>query len=896
MAGTGDRSGSGPDRKEPGQRAGRGLGRKGRQEPDTPASAGAAQGPKDDTPSAGAVSTSDTGTLIARGKETRLGFERPNWTRPEAYGFAPAKRDHENAPYRAPKALREGRLREEQGLLWGGFALASGILAYFSLPEEPSALAVIGAALALGLWAAWRDRSRGFSLAVVLSLWFAAGFTAGTLRTALVAAPKLEAARTLEISGIVAEREQAASGPRLIIDVLQAGNRGRMAPPGPQRRGPVIPARIRVSAPQESGARAGDHVRLKARLFPPSSPIRPGGYDFSFTAYFSGIGATGFSYGKPEIEAQQAGFGFRRELDDLRQLLAAKIRRTLPPGDPAELAVALLVGERAGLSEQAEESLRAAGLAHVLAISGLHMALFAGGAYTALLLLLALFEPLALRLPLHKIAASAALMAAAFYLLLSGASVSTQRAFIMISLVFIGILTARRGLTLHSVALAGITLLLARPEQLFHPGFQMSFASVICLIAVYGRWSESRLRTLMRTGHAHETSLAVRLALTPLLWGGGVLATTAIAGLATGIIGAHHFGRIASYGMIGNLLGMPLVSLVIMPMGVLSLVLMPFGLSALPLFVMDKGLSMLLAVAAWTEALDDGKGALIPPGALATLFLTTGLFWLLLTRGRWRFGAVALICAGWVGLSWERPADIQIADLGGVIAARDAEGVLRLSSVRASFAGEMWLQAEGVSPEGLKSRKMAADQAACDETGCVYLAYGPDPTGPERNWGGMLMSLFGIGPGVSGQGEGVGRINVRKQRSNPASSDSESDLVLRQPLRVALPKTPEALELDCLFADIIVTALDVPSDCAVPLVIGGSDRLEIGALSFWLKDSQVTDSLERPGGVTGARENTQKDPALGAGPATGGERPLRVKTTLSAWTGAKTRPPRPWHR
>lgn len=901
MAGTGDGSGSDPEQQEPGRRADRRLAGKHRFKPGTSGSAECPDRPEEDVPAEGAETVSSEQNVIPAGPaigRSRSGFSRPNWTRPEAYGFDPS------GPVGGPLGSssgshrkRQGRCREEQGLLWGGFSLSAGILTYFSLPEEPSAPVLFCALFVLASWAIWRYRTRGLNLAVLLGLWFCTGFAAGSFRTAYVAAPRLEAARTLDVHGVVTEREQSSSGPRLIVDVLEAGARGRMAPPGRHERGSVIPARIRLSIPDASTVRVGDHVRLKARLFPPSSPIRPGGYDFSFTAYFSGIGATGFSYGKPEVIGEPPSIGLRRALEELRQALAARIRQSLSPGDPAELAVALLVGERGGLSEKAEESLRAAGLAHVLAISGLHMGLFAGGAYAAVLLILAMIEPLALRFPLHKIAAGVALLAASFYLLLSGASVSTQRAFIMISLVFLGILTSRRGLTLHSVALAGIALLLVRPEQLFHPGFQMSFASVICLVAVYSQWTDSRLRKLAGGERAEMRNLPLRLVLTPLFWLFGVLATTAIAGLATGIIGAHHFGRIASYGMIGNLLGMPLVSLIIMPMGVLALALMPLGLSALPLFVMEKGLSMLLAAASFTQSLEDGRGSVVPPGASPTLFLTSGLFWLLLARGRWRLISPGLIAAGLAFLIIERPADIQIADSGATVAARDREGSLRISSARASFAGEMWLQAEGVSPDLLKSRKMAADQAACDETGCVYRAYPPTNAGDHRNWAGLGLALFGLGPAAN-------LVVVDKPESEQGSVGESLEIELREKraraLLIALPKTVEALELDCRLADVVVTDLDVPADCAAPFVISGKDKQDLGALSFWLEGQREAlsgaDGGERDRTEVGLEADGLSDILQAdASESSGGSKAPR-RTVISSWRGAKTRPPRPWHQ
>ena len=202
-----------------------------------------------------------------------------------------------------------------------------------------------------------------------------------------------------------------------------------------------FPRRIRLSVPGTSASGIGDAVTVRARLFPPSGPVRPGGYDYSFRAYFDRIGATGFSFGAPkpaDLGAPPLFLKAKRQLADLRQRISDRINRLLGDGDRSALAAALLVGDRSGLSPESEEALRQAGLAHILAISGLHMALFAGGTYAVFLMLLSLSQTAALHYPTHRMAAGAALLAAICYLALSGASVATQRSFIMVFLVFPG--------------------------------------------------------------------------------------------------------------------------------------------------------------------------------------------------------------------------------------------------------------------------------------------------------------------------------------------------------------------------------------------------------------------------------------------------------------------------
>jgi competence protein ComEC len=722
---------------------------------------------------------------------------------------------------KVPEGRSSGTGRE---LVWITFAFATGVSAYFLLPEEPAFPAVCAGFLACLIASVLFRRKLAVSPLAMLGLAVVSGFFVANLRTEMVEAPRLLKERTATVAGFVSDRVVNTRGVRLVIDLACSGGEQMCSGPSANLQ------RVRIRVPGQTDARIGDAVRIRARLFPPAGPVRPDGYDFSFRAFYEQIGATGFSYGPPEqidLGPTPTTLKAKRWLQDIRDGIANRIRDLLGEGEATELAAALLVGDRSGISEESEDVLRQAGLAHILAISGLHMALFAGGAFTVFLMVLSLSETAALNLPTHRIAAVAALAAAVVYLGLSGASVATQRSFVMVSLVFLAVLTGRQGLTLRSVAVAALALLAIAPERLFHPGFQMSFAAVLCLVAVYETW---RTRQAVDLKVREPLSGFERIVRSLFGWIVGLLVTALVAGTATGLIGAYHFGRIAPYGVVGNLLGIPLFSLLVMPMGVLALVLMPLGLAAYPLQVMAYGLDGILVVAEWTAAIDAGDGTIPSVPASSALLAVTGLFALVLFTGRRRLAGLALLGVAGGILMLARPPDVLIPEKGKLVAARDVSHRMRFHATRAGFAVENWLRLEGISPEAFHLHRMGDRQRTCDHQGCVLKAY--PPAGTARMEAGLL-----------------------------------------NPILIALPTHPAALMNDCRYADVIVTALDVPSDCKADLIIDGQARADLGSLALWL-DTE-TPSHDR----VGPEDST-----------------TAATTYVSAWKPSKTSPPRPWHR
>jgi competence protein ComEC len=257
-------------------------------------------------------------------------------------------------------------------------------------------------------------------------------------------------------------------------------------------------------------------------------------------------------------------------VQQLRDAIDARIRAVLP-GDEGAIAAMLINGRRDAIDQHLYDAMFVSGIGHVLSISGYHMAVVAGAMFFLIRAFLALIPGLADRAPIKKWAALAALGVTAFYLLLSGNQVATQRSFIMIAVVLVGVLFDRPSVTMRTLTVAALVVLIFAPEAVVHPSFQMSFAATLALIAGYEKGSLK-----LRAGA--KSSLGARAA----LWGvneivGLTLASLLLAGFATTPYAAYHFHRIAPYGVLANLLAMPVVSVWVMPMGILGVIAMPFG-------------------------------------------------------------------------------------------------------------------------------------------------------------------------------------------------------------------------------------------------------------------------------------------------------------------------------
>ncbi len=509
------------------------------------------------------------------------------------------------------------------GFLWVPVAMAAGAAFWFAAEQSFAIWPMVVLFLVSGLGAFFCRHRPFLRFTLVLICAGSAGISAAAFETWRHDTTLLDDSVTTRIFGTVVHRDIDARDRRRYTIVLEKTE-------DPTIRRP--PERIRVLARNgHDPIEIGDRISGVARLQPPSGPALPGTFDFAFNAYFQGLGAYGFFYGAPQrLETAGAAkdnsllMGARLQLARLRQAISHRIR-TLLPGDAGAFAAALTVADRRAMSEEAVEALRASGLAHVLAISGLHMALVAGTVFVGVRILFGLFPVTAQSFPVKKLAAVVALLVATAYLFLSGASVSTQRAWLMLAIMLVAVLLDRPALTLRNVALAAICIIVLTPSAVVGPGFQMSFAATAALVAVYSAWRH-RGGTLGVAGRSPGGASGLLLAFIA-----GLAITAVVAGLATAPFAAYHFHRIASLGLMANLLAMPIVTFLIMPFGLIALILMPVGIDHLPLQTMGFGLELVLAVAKAVESL----GGMVVTGQVAEwmfLSLVAGLLLLILAR------------------------------------------------------------------------------------------------------------------------------------------------------------------------------------------------------------------------------------------------------------------------
>ncbi|MCE7997774.1 MAG: ComEC family competence protein [Rhodobiaceae bacterium] len=585
--------------------------------------------------------------------------------------------------------------------LWVPAGIAGGIAVYFALPAEPyvgwSIVSLLSATLVTYLM-----RHRGWlALAAVVSLCAALGFLAAQVRTLSVAAPVLQAEmRGVPIEGQVMQASlNQEGGTTLLLKPTFIGGMPDEA----------LPARVRLRVRQEHAPIwPGDEIETRAMLWPPAEPVAPGAFDFARQAWFRGLGGTGVTLTAPEVLGGGAMSGWQVAIASTRESVARHVMEHMAEKE-GPVAAALMTGLRHAIHDDVEQDLRDAGLAHILAISGLHMALFAGTLFWLVRAALALFPPLAHRYPIKKWAASVALLGALAYLFLSGGSVATQRAFIMAALMFIAVLIDRPAFSLRNVALAAIIVLLMRPESLLEPGFQMSFAAVTALVAVY----QNREMQLLRfRENATGLSGAIRLGTVYMVT---LCITSLVAGAATAPFAAYHFNRMAAFGLVGNIAAMPLVGTLIMPSALIAYILMPLGLEGPALWVMEKGLAGVIWVA---NEVSSWGGAVVTIGSFSTtalLLISLGGAWLALWQTSLRRAGFIPLLLGLYLASQPTTPDILVNGDARLAAVKEPGGSYLWAGRTPRYARESWLRRNGEAPDtDISNRRLP-----CDHIGCV---------------------------------------------------------------------------------------------------------------------------------------------------------------------------------
>jgi competence protein ComEC len=604
-------------------------------------------------------------------------------------------------------------------LLWTPVAFGSGAAAYLALKTEPAALvagllALVAIAVAISVRRFVPSR---LLLAVTgLAATVCAGFLVAKLHSDAVAAP-IAPTGVKVIEGFVVDVDSPSQrGPRLVIAPVSISD---LAPE-------KTPVRVRIVTPVPGGPETtpppGSAVRVLALLDPPPGPAAPGGYDFARDAWFEGVGGVGLGLQPMErvkLPPPPLALRLAMALNALRwtvaETLANDIRSALGPrdGGAGGLAAAVTTSHQDWLAGGDRDALRGSGLAHMLAIAGLHTAAVSGFAFFFFRLVIALWPWLALRVPGKKIAAAAALVVVLCYLLLSGAHPPARRAAITASVAFIAILADRRAVSLHSLAVAALVVLLAEPESVLQPGFEMSFCATASLVAMAEIWPHRPT--------AGGLAWPIAILQKGRDWLIALVMVSLVAGAATGPFAIQHFNRVANYGVLANLTADFVASAVLMPTLALCLVAQALGLGAdqVGLLYAAAGAAA-RSVIAIGHTFSSAPGAAItmssaPPIALAISYV--GIVFACLWRGMLRW--IGLPMAFAVAL-WPRPAPpaAWISNDGSEAAIVVGGEAVALKPTSHLYAVQTWTQRRNLR---LPADPVAALEAlyVCDRSACA---------------------------------------------------------------------------------------------------------------------------------------------------------------------------------
>ncbi|AQR63480.1 competence protein ComEC [Brevundimonas sp. LM2] len=657
-----------------------------------------------------------------------------------------------------------------QALRWrllAPVAFGGGAGLYFALKSEPPLWPLmLTAALMLALWLGAKRRGLGrrFSLPLMLLACMACGLAGAKLRSDRVAAP---IAPVLTAPTVIEG---------WVVDVDSPGDRGH--------RVVVAPVRIRGLAPEATPIRVratvqgappapGTAIRLFAILNPPPPPASPGAYDFGRGAWFERMGGTAVALGETRpavlplppwqlrmaMRVNAARFGLAQRIVDR---LGART---------GGIAAAMTTGHETWIQREDLDAMRDSGLAHILSISGLHMAIVGGFAFFLVRFGVAAWPFLALRVSGKKVAAVAGLIAVWSYLVLSGSPAPAERAAVTASIAFAGILLDRPAISMHGLAVAAMVVLMLQPEAVVTPGFQMSFAATAALVALAEAWPP-RTREL-------SVPWPIAMAQSARHWLVVAVTASAVAGAATGPFAIQHFNRTAVFGLIANLATAPIADFVLMPALALGVLLGPEGLGAPFLWVAGQGVEAMLAVGHWTAGLPGAVRTIAsaPDDVLPISFL--GVLFVALWEGRLRWLGLPFVCAV---LLWPRAPTptVWIGD-GGTNAAysEDKRAVIVRPGVR-TFATDLWSRRRG-----LTATNRGEDGWVCERYAC---APGTGTDAPIALWWGQTA------PGL----------------------EALADLCASAPL-----------------VSVRATVTVLPEECADTLVLDGVDYARGGAVELW---------------------------------------------------------------
>lgn len=559
---------------------------------------------------------------------------------------------------------------------WLPVGMILGISAYFSLKTEPEPISTL-LIVAIGVLAIFLKKQANWRFLMFQIIGCSIGFALIFFKVHQLTTPMLEHSQDdVEITGQISEITKNAYKEeetlRVVLNDISIADESIKAK-----------IRLNISAEEAKEFDINDVITVKANLYSIPMPCSLHGYFARRAAYLNGIIGT-------------AKFLELINITPAKDLTFAKTRQNVtfnilknmqePYG---AIGTALVTGECSYIPRPLRQQFADAGLAHVLAISGLHLSLIAGLVFLLIRRSLCIYQPFALRHPTKKLAAVITIIVCWFYMALANFGIPIQRSFIMITLAMFAICINRTAFSMRSLVIACFAVLALTPESVISASFQLSFAAVLGLLAFYeSYWQNIHDRLFQKSGNFLILKKIV-------LSIAGIFATTLIASLATTPFSIASFQRFSLVAILANLLAIPLVGMFVMPLALICTVSLSFDGWSLAFACWQVSLQILCAIATWTASL---PGAAILTKAVpssALIVFSYGMLWLCLWKKSWRwFGILPMI----IGIFMWRTHEMPIAYIDekvSTIAVHDENKVYILGNTNNDFALNIWMQEWG---------------------------------------------------------------------------------------------------------------------------------------------------------------------------------------------------------
>ncbi len=513
------------------------------------------------------------------------------------------------------------------------------------------------------------------------------GFTASKLRTALVDTQILDKERYVkDIIATVKDINDRGSYKQFLLYEIK------------NTKFKLDSIRISVRTKVEEGIKIGDQVKLSAKLFPPKIAPSEYAYDFARIAYYQKISATGFATSKIALHKKAEARKFQEYIESFRQYIYENLQQNIKKPH-ADIISALLIGKKDGIDQKTMDAIRDSGIAHLFAISGLHLSFVAGLFFIVFRNLFAMSETLTLKYNTKKISAFLTILPTTFYLLITGMQISAQRAYIMVILVLVAIMIERKYRGLIAIAFAASVILIIEPEAILKPGFQMSFSAVLALVASY------------------QINANKLFKIKVIKYFVSIMISSVIASLATVPYTIYNFNYFSISGIITNLVAIPIVTLIIIPLGIIYILLIPLGIEWIIASLIERPIDSVLYI---TNAIASLQYLVIPIRTFPTssiVIITLGLLWLCLWERNWRFFGIFFIVLGICFSAIHRTPDILVSSDN--IAVKESDNLLySLTKKSRNFVIKTWAKQNGQNQ--ILNHKKYNNSGKKLKYGCIY--------------------------------------------------------------------------------------------------------------------------------------------------------------------------------